>query len=426
MNQKKNIMLRPTIGYAILVTAALCQSAAAATLCVDPKTPSCFATIGAAVTAAAAGDIVQVQTGTYPEDVVIAKTLSLIGADQGATIINATGKANGIFVNGMTSTISGVVISGFTVENANFEGILLVDATGATVTGNKVVNNNQSLNIGAGTCPGIPTFETDEGDDCGEGIHLMGVDNSTIAKNDVEYNSGGILISDETGPSFHNLITGNLVADNPYDCGITLASHGPAPSTGAELSFGVYNNTISQNTSTANGLLLPGAGAGIGIFAPFPGTRSSGNVVIGNQVSYNGLPGITMHNHVGGGPAVNMNDNMIVGNVITRNAADTEDAATPGPTGINIYSVVPVTGTVVSQNSINQEAVDFVFNVPSGNVELHLNDFNDTAIGVDNLGTGTVNATQNWWNCTAGPNTFGCGASVGANVQTAPALARPF
>jgi hypothetical protein len=65
-----------------------------------------------------------------------------------------------------------------------------------------------------------------------------------------------------------------------------------------------------------------------------------------------------MHNHAGGGPPVNMNDNMIVGNVITRNGADTDDATTPGSTGINIYSVVPVTGTVVSQNSINQEAVD--------------------------------------------------------------------
>jgi parallel beta-helix repeat protein len=275
-------------------------------------------------------------------------------------------------------------------------------------------------------CPGTPPFETNEDDDCGEGIHLMGVDNSTIAKNDVENNSGGILISDETGPSFHNLITGNYVANNPYDCGITLASHGPAPSTGAALPFGVFNNTISQNTSTGNGLLVPGAGAGIGIFAPFPGTRNSGNVVIGNQVSYNGLPGVTMHNHAGGGPPVNMNDNMIVGNVITRNAADQADAATPGPTGINIFSMVPVTGTVVSQNQINQEAVDFVFNVPSGNVEVHLNDFNDTAIGVDNLGSGTVNATQNWWNCAAGPNTFGCGTAVGASVKTAPALTHPF
>ena len=46
-------------------------------------------------------------------------------------------------------------------------------------------------------------------------------------------------------------------------------------------------------------------------------------------------------------PPVNLNDNVIVGNHISGNAADTEDAATPGPTGINLYSVAPVWGTVI-------------------------------------------------------------------------------
>jgi hypothetical protein len=31
--------------------------------------------------------------------------------------------------------------------------------------------------------PGQPSFETLESEDCGEGIHLMGVDHSTVAKN---------------------------------------------------------------------------------------------------------------------------------------------------------------------------------------------------------------------------------------------------
>ena len=101
-----------------------------------------------------------------------------------------------------------------------------------------------------------------------------------------------------------------------------------------------------------NGLLLPGAGAGVGIFAPGPGNRSSGNTVIGNTLSYNGLPGVTMHNHAAPPmtPAVNLNDNAIIGNTITRNAADTEDAATPGPAGINIYSVAPVTGVLAAES----------------------------------------------------------------------------
>jgi hypothetical protein len=32
-------------------------------------------------------------------------------------------------------------------------------------------------------------------------------------------------------------------------------------------------------------------------------------------------------------------------------------------------------------------------------VGIHLNNFLDDTVGVDNLGTGTANATENWWAC---------------------------
>ena len=118
------------------------------------------------------------------------------------------------------------MISGFTVKNANFEGILVANATGVTISGNTVNNNNLGLMVAdTTTCPGLPTFETNEDDDCGEGIHLIGVDHSIVSGNRVENNAGGILVSDETGASHDNLITGNSVANNAFDCGITLASH---------------------------------------------------------------------------------------------------------------------------------------------------------------------------------------------------------
>ena len=78
------------------------QSAAADTLCVNPGGKSgCFAKIGDAVTAAMAGDPIQVAPGTYAEDVVIGKSLSLIGANSANTTINATGKGNGIYIDGL-------------------------------------------------------------------------------------------------------------------------------------------------------------------------------------------------------------------------------------------------------------------------------------------------------------------------------------
>jgi parallel beta-helix repeat protein len=358
-----------------------------------------------------------------------------VGSSWNPPIIDATGLPNGIFINGMSAApmagVADVLISGFKVRNANFEGILVANGTDVTLVDNQVMDNNKSLEISNGTCTGIAAFETNEGEDCGEGIHLMGVNHSFVIRNEVMNNSGGILISDETGPNHDNLISGNTVHDNPYDCGITLASHGPATSVipTAGLPFGVTNNTISDNVSSHNGYEVPGAGAGVGIFAPFPGTTNAGNVVIHNVLRNNGLPGVTMHNHAAApspAPPVNMNDNVIVGNRISGNGADTDDAATPGPTGINLYSVAPVWGTIISKNVFDQEAVDVAFKAPSGQVNAHFNSFDTAGIGVDNLGTGTVNATENWWHCAMGPGTHGCTSVAGAGVAFTPWLTSPF
>jgi hypothetical protein len=410
------------------------SSLVAATLCVNPNGHAgCMTTISAAVAAASPGDTIQVGQGVYSEQVEISKPLALVAFSNAQPVIDATGLPTGIFINGMAAApaagVSDVVISGFEVRNADFEGILVANASNVTLVGNHVHDNNRALDIAGHTCTGIPAFETNEGEDCGEGIHLMATDHATVLDNDVAYNSGGILISDETGPNHANLISGNRIHDNPYDCGITLASHGPATSVipTATLPYGISGNTIADNLSSHNGYQVPGAGAGVGIFAPFPGTTDAGNVVIHNVLTNNGLPGVTMHNHAASpfAPPVNMNDNVIVGNRISGNGADTEDAATSGPTGINLYSVAPVWGTVISQNIIDQEAVDITFKAPEGQVNAHFNNFGRLATGVDNKGAGTVDATENWWNCPAGPGAPGCATSMGSGVTVSPWLTSP-
>ena len=66
--------------------------------------------------------------GVYHEDVIIGKQLSIIGAGRSKSIINAVGLPNGIYIDGLDNPgLSKVVVTGFTVENANFEGILLVE-----------------------------------------------------------------------------------------------------------------------------------------------------------------------------------------------------------------------------------------------------------------------------------------------------------
>lgn len=421
---------RHIVGIGLLSLLAA-STLTAATICVNPGgTSGCKSTISAAVAAASVGDVIQVSQGTYAEAVVITKSLSLIAAPGDHPIINAAGLPNGIFVNGYTTApvvgISNVIISGFTVENANFEGILVVSGSNVTISDNHVLNNDKALDIDNGTCPGQPPFETNEGDDCGEGIHLMGSNHSSVVNNESEKNSGGILITDETGTANSNLITGNSVHDNPYDCGVTLASHPPA---NAKLPYGVFNNTVANNNVTRNGFQVPGAGAGVGIFAPFPGTRNSGNVVINNDLYDNGLPGVTMHNHAAApapAPPVDMDDNAIIGNRIWGNGKDTEDAATSGPTGINLFSVAPVNGTLVSQNTIYDESIAVAFNAPVGQISAHFNNFNITGTGVDNIGTGFVDAKYNWWNCATGPGTSGCATIVQPGVTFRPWLTNPF
>jgi hypothetical protein len=415
-----------------------CLSATSATLCVNPGgTPGCYSMIGAAVMKAYADftldgtiDTINVAPGIYMEDVIIRTPLSLVGAGRGQSIINAIGLSNGIYIDGLDNPgLSKVVVTGFTIKNANFEGILVTNASFVTIWDNQVINNDRSLNISALKCPGQPAFETNEDFDCGEGIHLIGVDHSTVVNNISEKNSGGILLSDETSATHHNLIIGNLVRNNPFDCGITLASHSPPPSSGLTSPFGVYNNTIAKNESSRNGLQVPGAGAGVGLFAPGPGNKVFANVVINNLLKDNGLPGVAMHNHASfppPAPPVNLNDNAIVDNHISGNGPDTDDAVTPGPTGINVFGLASITGTLITGNVIEDEADDIVANTP-GQVNVHLNDLlgGDTNIGVDNIGTGTVDATENWWGCPQGPDKDGCTTVSGA-VSFTPWLRHPI
>ncbi len=423
-----------TVGFAAMAA----SSALAATLCVNQNPRSgCYPTIAAAVSAASAGDTVTVAPGIYRTTVTIDKPLSLIGAGAAQTTIDAVGQSNGVFIDGFVNastpghnTLSGVTVSGFTVKNASFEGILVRNVSSLTLRDNIVRNNDTALVPASASCPNIPTFETNEGLDCGEGIHLIGVDHSTVTGNTSMNNSGGILLSDETGPTDANVIAGNSVHDNSFDCGITLASHAPAKITGSPTPFGVFDNTIAANASFRNGLGVAGAGAGVGLFAPGPGNQTYGNVVVGNRLIGNGLPGVAIHNHA---PTqnINLHNNVIVGNFIAGNGPDTDVETTTAsavPTGISLLGVSLVKGTVITGNIITQESTDIAIN-NAGNgtavVDVHLNDLTGGGTGIANLAAGSVSAGENWWGCAGGPGAPGCTSVSGANVVATPFLTQP-
>jgi hypothetical protein len=252
-------------------------------------------------------------------------------------------------------------------------------------------------------------------------------------------NADGILISDETAESRDNVLIHNIVTNNPLDCGIVLASHAPAGHTSPPFAphWGIDNNTVAENLSASNGVQV--GGAGVGLFSDGNGQgRVSGNVIIRNELTGNGLPGVALHTHVGpafGLPADDMSGNMIIGNFISGNGADSGDTATPGPTGININSGSggsPVYGTIISQNVIRNEQVDVAVNTPA-ELDMHLNELLGGNVGAANVCAldsvpcvGSIDATNNFWGCPAGPGGKGCTTISGPSILFTPWLQNPI
>lgn len=436
------------IACCVLTAAVLTTTAAAKTLCVNPAgSHGCYSSIQAAVDHASENDVIRVAAGTYSEYVTVGIPVSIIGDGANVSIIDATGLPHGFFVDGFDHPrLKNVTIAGFTVENALFEGILVVSASDVTIRDNNIVNNDKSpgLNFtgaltGCPDQPGNEVYETDETGDCGGAVHLVGVVGSIVSGNLITGNADGILISDETAESHHNLVIHNTIKDNPLECGIVLASHPPGGHTSPPFARhnGVDQNTIADNISTDNGVQIGGAGAGM--FSDGAGQgRVSGNVIINNQLIHNGLGGVALHTHVGpafGLPPDNMEGNMIIGNFISRNLPDLFDTATPGSVGININSGgggSPVRGTIISRNVITDEDVDVAVNTPA-EVDVHLNDLQGKKIGVADvcafdgatICTGSIDATENYWGCPGGPGAPGCTTVSGSDVLFNPWLQKP-
>ncbi len=357
------------------------------------QTTNCL-TLGYALSQASASNTILLEPGTYPsaqnpagtsDRVPASLTGITIASDptaQGSasnTIIDATGAANGLVINA-----NGVTINGLSVLNADNEGICITPSTPNTsgclftppataptptsVTGalieNNIVNNNDACinHPTAADCPQPPN----PFDDYGETIHLMSVANSTVSNNTVENNVGGILLTDETGPTDGNTISGNTVNGNATDCGITLAGHstsavstsGPTTGQPQPSQAGVYNNMIVNNTANNNGaagLLAAAGGSGSAVY---------NNTFTGNTAIGNGLPGMTIHSHA---PLQDINGNVVTNNIFSQDALHGGPGGGPGDVegppasanltqtaGIEVLSVfAPLTGTVIQGNTIS-------------------------------------------------------------------------
>jgi hypothetical protein len=331
-------------------------------------------TLGYALTQASRNDSIVIGPGTYPEsgnaNVVTPGLTGLRIRAAGSaadTVIDATDNANGILIEA-----SGVSVTGLTVENANLEGILAepplsswpktptsppAGISHVRIAGNVVVDNDKAYNPDGPPMAECPSSLTDA-DDCGEGLHLIGVSWSKVIGNNVSHNVGGILVSDggfgiSVGPAAHNLIAFNRSTDNAFDCGITLPGHDPravatsGPNAGQPQPklAGVYANVVIHNVSSGNGA------AGLLDAAPYPGAGSYRNVFAGNSASGNGNAGFVLHSHA---PLQDVSGIVVVANKFGQNnlAGDPDTGVMP-TTGVMLLSVAVPTKIVVAGNTIS-------------------------------------------------------------------------
>ncbi len=162
---------------------------------VDDDGPADFHTIQKAINAASDGDTVHIYNGTYLEHIVVNMSISLIGEDRSATIIDGNGTGTVMHVIANNTVISGFTIrkSGekFDEEPALWCG-LMVGGYEMPVANTTITNNYVKKNF--------------------IGVFLWFSINSTLVDNDIENNTWGVgLVNCIWNNIKHNTISNNGV-----------------------------------------------------------------------------------------------------------------------------------------------------------------------------------------------------------------------
>ncbi len=392
-----------------------------------------------AIDAATAGDTVNIEAGTYTNQLSIAKNLNIVG-DGATTIIQAPAGA-------------ALVVNGGTNNNAN-----LIDMTAGTVSMtmlkikgphtksgspcNSTMKLNRGISISGGALTMTDSFIDSIRDtaifNCanqGVGIYV-GSGSLNISGSEItNFQSGGILV---TGASSSAIIDDNLIQGNTAN---------PVTSRGIEVASGgvatITNNGIKDvqcPTCVAN------EDVGIGILV-----RTTGLVTItGNNTIENNELGI---NARGAGLNLVINTNTFTGNLdagvrffaneglstpasgnVTFNTNTLVGPVVPGAsvcfdaeTNLLASASLTVTGTGNKLSKCNYaiELNDSAIIANKINLSLQSGNIDGVTRDMFNTGSPAPSLLDNWWVTTVGPFPLNLPSIVGA-ANTAPVAVAPY
>jgi parallel beta-helix repeat protein len=248
---RTNLVFNPLLfaAVALIVCAVLVVPASAANLSVGAGGQ--FKTIQQAVDVAKPGDTVLVAPGTYTENIVVNKPLTITGnatvqaADSSKDVFLLT--SQGVHIDGLTITggASGVDVANVSScmitnidAHSNVRGVYLAGSTNSEVRRSNLSNNGYGVYCDYATSSTIAnntaTGEKGTGNTLGDGIYMYYGGSNTVSNNDLSSNHVyGISLF----RSSNNTITGNTISQNE-NYGVRLRE--------------ADNNVLTFNTIRAN------------------------------------------------------------------------------------------------------------------------------------------------------------------------------
>ena len=439
-----------------------------------------FAVIQDGVGAVASGGTVHVAAGTYDEQVVIEKTLTLQGAGVSTVIrpsaANLTQVFTGLFWSGGTKNIAGIVVanvlggSSVTIENLKVdESLVTAKPAGADCLAGVFYRETGGV-VDTVTVAGTGAWSSS---DRAYGIYLSAGTNTVSVEitgstiTNVDANAIEVMGNKLTANVNHNTISGRGSISDEVQNGINVGRdavatvnynaisnliYAPKTSWAAGIIFYHYVSPTGKSATASNNTIT---NCQIGIIFNNANASAAGNIVNGGTVGLIGIyaepdaaddwTALFVANTVSGirdtgsyeNAAIGANtydsgamlELTIEGNHLTGGGATSADGISIGIEGADGSIITIITNNTISGWEygirLNGTRVDAASSYANNN-----NISGNDVFGLYNGGAGSLNATCNWWGDASGPhhptaNPDGKGDDVSDKVVFTPWVAPP-